>query len=65
MADFSAQTIVCNSCKNVMMKNTSKDGAQGILCSRCHPYADGYGAIPRFGDIGFEIATKMQIKAGA
>ena len=47
------------------MKNTSKDGAQGILCSRCHPYADGYGSIPRFGDIGFEIATKMQAKAGA
>ena len=65
MADYSAQTIVCNSCKNIMMKNTAKDGPQGVLCSRCHPYADGYIQLPRFGDIGFEIATKMQERAGA
>ena len=57
---YANQIIICNSCKNTMMKNTSKNGPQGILCSRCHPYADGYGALPRYGDIGFEIATKLQ-----
>ena len=65
MSDFSQQIIVCDSCKNTMMKATAKNGPQGILCSRCHPYADGYIQLPRFGDVGFEIATKINHKAGA
>ena len=47
------------------MKATAKNGPKGILCSRCHPYADGYIQLPRFGDIGFEIATKINYKEGA
>jgi phage FluMu protein Com len=57
---FAEQTIVCNLCNNLMMKNTAKEGPEGILCSRCHPYVTGYIALPRFGDIGFEIATKLK-----
>jgi hypothetical protein len=42
---------VCNACGNTSLKSWAKDGAQGILCMRCHPYVEGYLTLPRIGEI--------------
>jgi hypothetical protein len=43
--------IVCDACKETSQKSWAKQGNQGILCGRCHPYADGYSTLPRLGEV--------------
>ena len=42
--------IVCDACKETSQKSWAKEGAQGILCARCHPNTDGYSTLPRLAE---------------